>query len=365
MMRSQSFLLLLAAIVAPLHAAQVVPFSAEQMQRVGVRTEAVSETTALFTNRVPAQVVIPPEQERVVTAPQTGLVTAIRAAVGDTVKRGQMLAELESPELIRLQRAFLHAATAMQLARADLNRDRKLYKEGIIAERRFLETRSHFEQASATLEENRQGLALAGMSADAIQELEKKRRLSSGLSVASPIDGVVLAQMAVTGQRVDIADALYRVGRLGSLWLSVRVPLDMLGALQPDLPAEVHGCPDARARITLVGAEVDPTNQTALVRVEVTKNPGCLRPGQFVEVRLALESDTHLYSVPRAAVVRSGDKAMVFVQQADGFAARPVTVLGQRGEQSVVKAMLKPGERVAVAGLAAIKGAWLGVGGSE
>lgn len=359
------FALILGALSAPAAAMDVLPFTAAQLERVGIELRPVEAAEGVSSDRMPAQVVIPPEHERVITSPQAGLVVGLQSAVGNTVRQGEELAHLESPELIGLQRALLHGITQMELARADLERDRRLHDEGIIAQRRYLETRSRFEEASATLDEHRQALRLAGMSRAAVDQIEKTRQLSSRLAVASPIDGVVLQQLAAAGQRVEMADPLYRVGRLDALWLEIRVPLDSLALVRAGLEVEVVGCPEAAARTTMVGGHLDPENQTALVRAELSPGAECLHPGQFIEVRFTMGTGGDLHSVPTSAVVRSGEANLVFVRRLDGFEARPVQVIGQRGEQSIVRGALAKDEHVASHGLAALKGAWLGIGGGE
>jgi len=351
------------AVASPiLCASHEVAIDEAQMQRLGIATATVTVSRAATSERFPARVVIPPQQERVVSVPEAGLLTQVWAGAGEEVKAGAPLASLESPELIALQREFLEAASASRLAQADLLRDERLLKEGIIAERRHMETRSRQEQSSARLDERRQVLALAGMSPADIQTLATGRRLSAVLEIRAPMDGVVLEAMAVAGQRVDRAQPLFRVARVAPLWLEVRLPLDRLRGIAPG-SAVTLPCEGATARVTLVGQSVDPTNQTVQVRAEVAEPRGCVSPGQYVEVRLELAAAESQFRVPSGAVVRSGEKAFVFRREPYGFAARSVQVVSEQGGYAVLAGSLQAGDAVAVSGLAALKAAWLGQGG--
>lgn len=340
-------------------AAHEIAVSVEQIRHLGITLAKVAPAHTVMTDRVPAQVIIPPEQERVISSPQAGLVTSLRAAIGDEVKAGQVVARIESPELVTLQREFLQAAADLRLADADLKRDAQLFKEGIIAQRRYLQTRNRFEQATARVDERRQALRLAGMDSRAVSKLERDRKLSSTLDVRAPIAGAVLEQMAVVGQRVDRAAPLYRVGKLDPLWLAIRVPLDRLGKLGPGAEVALP-CTGASAVVTVVGRNVDPNNQTVLVRAEVHNAAGCVRPGQFIQVRMALLGADRQWRVPSVSLVRSGDVTLVFVKTAEGFRPQPVEVLGRDAGYSVVRAELVGDEEVAASGLAAIKAIWLG-----
>ena len=119
-------------------ASHEVGMTEQQMLGLGLTLVPVERTQWVVIDRLPARVVIPPQQERVVSAPSGGLVTELRVGVGDSVTRGQELATLESPSLISLQRDYLQAGTRLRLAQADLARDRKLFKDGIIAELGYL-----------------------------------------------------------------------------------------------------------------------------------------------------------------------------------------------------------------------------------
>ncbi|MEJ2509279.1 MAG: efflux RND transporter periplasmic adaptor subunit [Gammaproteobacteria bacterium] len=349
----------LSAVLGTARAAHQIAVSPEQIQHLGITLAKVAPAHTVMTDRVPAQVVIPPEQERVISSPQAGLVTSLRAAVGDEIKAGEVVARIESPDLVKLQREFLQASADLRLADADLKRDEQLFKEGIIAERRYLATRNRFEQASARVDERRQALRLAGMDTRAVTKLERDRKLSSVLNVRSPMAGAVLDQMAVVGQRVDRSAPLYRVGKLEPLWLAIRVPLDRIGKLSPGVEVSLP-CSGATAVVTVVGRNVDPNNQTVLVRAEVHNAAGCIRPGQFIQVRMALLGGDSQWRVPTAALVRSGNSTLVFVKTVEGFRPQSVEVLGREAGFSVVRGELRGDEEVAASGLAAIKSIWLG-----
>lgn len=344
-------------------ASHEIAISPQQMQQLGIGLGAVEPARGLSTDRLPARVAIPPQQERVVSAPQSGLITELQAAVGDPVVAGQPLATLNSPDLVALQRDFLQAVTQTRLAQTELQRDQRLAKEGIIAERRYLETRSRYDEAAAGLAERRQALQLAGMASDSVKRLQRERKLSSTLQVTAPIAGMVLAQQAVVGQRVSAADALYRIGQLEPLWLEIQVPVDRLAGVGPGTAVQVPPCPGVKAQVMVTGQNVDLESQTVLVRASVTEAEGCLRPGQFVQVNLRMTSSEAQFRVPESALVRSGDSIFVFAHEPNGFLPIGVQLVGRDEGYAVVTGELTASQQIAVSGLAAIKAAWLGMGG--
>lgn len=354
--------LLLSAITA--QAAHEIALSQEQMQRIGINLVAVEASQSYVTDRLPARVTIPPQQVRVLSASRGGLVTALHAAESDEVQAGAVLAHIESPGLVGLQRELLQAATQLRLAQAELRRNEQLRKTNNVSERIYLESRSTLDEAEALVDERRQVLLLAGMTPEAAADLEQARRMSSTLEVRSPIDGVVVEVPAVLGERVEDSEPLYRVARLEPLWLEISAPLDRLQGVQPGGMVEIP-CASGEAHVDLIGRKVDPANQTVLVRAEVQGAGNCLRPGQFVEVRLQLSGTEAQLRVPSSAITHIGGTPMVFVHEAAGFAPVGVKVVTREGEYSVVTGGLAAGSKVAASGIASLKAAWAGRYGTE
>ncbi len=339
-------------------AARLIEISPEQREALGIRTAEVVAVRQAWGDAYPAKVRVPNAQLMVVTAPQQGLITRLEVAEGEAVKQGQPLATIQSPRLVEEQRLYLEALSRLELARASLNRDRQLKAEGIIAERRFLETRARYTQASTEVEQRRQALRLAGMDEEALRALERRHRLSATLQVRSPMDGVVLAQLAMPGQRVEVAAPIYRIGRLDPLWLEIQVPLERLSGITPGTAVRVER-DGLEGRVITVGSMIHGESQGVLVRAEIPNPDGVLRPGQFIEVRLARASGRKVWRVPRQGVLRMGDGTWVLVARPDGFQPVAVKISAQEPDALVVEGDLGHGDRIAVRGTAALKAAWL------
>lgn len=357
------FAILLGICCAPLAvwASSVSPpirLAPAQIESLGVRTAEVEPVTDAWGAVYPAEVRVPNAQLRVVSAPQEGLLAALLVAEGEAVAEGRVVAVIQSPQLVAQQGAYLEAVTNLRLADVELRRDRKLKAEGIIAERRYLETRARRARAETTLEQLRQALMLAGMDEGALEELTRRRKLSSTLEVRSPLTGVVLEQMATPGQRLEVATPLYRIGRLDPLWLEIHVPLERLGETAAGTPVRVD-LPEASGKVITVGSMVHGEDQGVLVRAQVHHGAEALRPGQFVQARIAQTSGGKAFRISRNALVRHRGGTWVLVAREGGFEPREVTPRSEEAGHLVVEGGLRAGDRLAVAGTAALKAAWL------
>jgi len=349
--------------------AQSPAVTLDQARSLGVESVALGAGHATLIEALPAQVTVPNNQMFVVSAPLGALVEQIAVAPGDAVRKGQTLARLASPSLVDTQRGLLQAEAQHRLAKANLERDEKLFAEGIIPEGRLIATRSRYVEARAALEERQQALRLSGMSDASIEKLQAGERLTPGIAVAAPIDGVVLEQMVTAGQRVDAAAPLFRVARLDPLALEIRAPIARIRGVKEGAAVQIADS-DARAHIVSIGRHVDAESQTVLLRALVTRGAATLRPGQFVQVAISAPSGTGpSWNVPNAAIARARGAVYVFVETPDGFRAEPVTLLAEGAETSSISGKLSAGARIAVRGTAALKAILLardeGAGGGQ
>ncbi len=339
--------------------ADPLPVSAEQRQALGIKTAPVEAVEQSWSIPYPAQVVVPNAQLRVVSALQSGLLESLLVAEGQKVKKGQALAIIQSPQLLEQQRNYLTALSRLDLAKTDWKRDEQLFQEGIIAERRYLESLSRYRQARTEVEQYRQALNLVGMGKQSLQKLASQRRLSGSLTVRAPLDGVVLEQLATPGQQLNPLDPIYRIGRLVPLWLEIQVPLKELGNTSVGSMIRVNSTPRLFGKVITIGRMVHGVDQGVMVRAGITEGAEHLHPGQFVQVELARTSAGQSFRIPSTALVRQGDRVWVFAEHPAGFQPVAVTVTAEEADAVVVNAALKPDDRIVVAGTVALKAIWL------
>lgn len=356
-------LLAAALLAAPLvsFAVDEVQVSADQIRALGIETTALSARAAARIEGLPAQVAVPSGQLRVVSAPLAAFVERVLVPAQQPVKKGQVLAVLQSPALAELQHTYLQAATQAELARATLERDEALHADGIIAQSRLLAARSHAADTAADLAERALALRLAGMSDEAIERLRRGQRVGTAIELAAPTDGVVLEEMAVAGQWLEASAPVLKLARLEPLWLEIQLPIARLPEVREGAQVGVPAA-DASGVVIAIGRSVAAASQTVLVRARIDRGAARLRPGQYVEAAVAGSGEGARWSVPAEALARIAGDPVVFVRSATGFRAQPVRVLSEGAGHSVIAGDLKGDERIAVKGVAALKAALVGIG---
>lgn len=357
-----SGLLVISSGMGALHA-DTLAMDVDTIERLGIETAQPKAVSTSGGAAYPGLVVIPPGQERRAGFTESARILSLQVALGDLVKKGQSLATATSPQLVGLQRDYLQAKLALNLARQQYQRDKELEAEGIIAVRRLQETRNNLDNQRIVTEQQASMLKMNGFSSKDIKALAQSGKLKTEVSLRAPIDGIVLEIPSSVGEMLEMGQAVVRLADLSRLWFEIRVPLSLAdeiseGAVVTLLSRQITGT------VERISRQVDAASQTVVVRASVSEGTDSLRPGEAVEVRIGDSSESRL-SVPRAAVIHSEEKNWVFVLSENGFEVTSVELAGYSGTAALIRSGLKDKDVVAVKGIAALKGAWMGIGGGE
>lgn len=261
------------------------------------------------------------------------------AATGVTVRRGQTVAVLYSPELYAAQRDLRVAVQQLEA----------------------LETADPSARAAAgaAVESARRRLSLLGVPPESIDRMASSEAPETEVPVRSPTRGTVLERLVTEGQYVETGDPLYRVADLSKLWVQLDAHESEVGLFEVGDPVElrVPAQPDLEleGRVQFVDPTVDPVSRVAEIRIEVDNRSGQLRPGMYVEASVeAKELGEAPLVVPQSAVIFTGRRSVVYVEvpgtERPTYAPRVVEVGAILDDRYVVNAGLEPGERVVVEG---------------
>ncbi len=333
-----------------------------------------------------------PFQEVDVMAKVSGYVRAIHVDLGDHVQEGQVLAELEIPEMtnevakaaamveqteseIAAAKDELHRAeSAHQIAHLSYARLQEVLKReaGLIPLQEVDESHSRdlvleAQMASAKsrlrVEENKTRVAQA--------EEARLRTLRNYISIAAPFTGTVTKRYANAGSMIQAGTAsqsqampLVRLSQVGTLRLSLPVPESLAASIRLGEPVEAHVGSLGRSfegRVARFAAKVDPATRTMITEVDVPNPTGAIMPGMYAEVSLQVAHRSDVLTAPLDGLERAGASARVFAVDEAGTvrivpvqlgvedAARAEIVSGLRESDLIItgkRAGLSAGDRV-------------------
>lgn len=329
-------------------AADAVADAAASKAKPAMTVTVASPARATWSQTLTANGSVAAWQEASVAAEANGLrLTELRAAVGDTVKAGQVLAVFDA-EGVRAEVAQSRAALAEARANAveaqtNAERARSLQTTGAMSEQQIAQLTTAAVTAQARVESAQAMLA--------VQELRLRHA-----QVLAPDSGIVTARNATVGAVVPAGTELFRLIRQGRLEWRAEVTAADLARVKPGQAVTLKAASGgvAQGRVRMVGPTVDPQTRSALVYVDLLPGAAAsIKAGMFATGQLAL-GETVAQTLPQAAVVNRDGFTYVFVL------AQPQVQLG--GTSRVQRLKVEVGRRVGdqveiVAGLPAAQGA--------
>ncbi|MDE2439852.1 MAG: efflux RND transporter periplasmic adaptor subunit [Betaproteobacteria bacterium] len=284
----------------------------------------------------------------------TGRVTAIDARLGQDVKKGDVLARLNSSELSEQQLAYLKARAQLELNRRNAERAKVLFEADVIGAAELQRRESEYKISQAETRAAADQLALLGVSAGSIERLSKQGEINSVTPVLATLSGVVVERKLAQGQVVQPADALFVVADLSRLWAVAQVPEQQVGQVKVGQTVTIEvpalGNEKLVGKLIFVGQTIDPETRTVLVRTELDNHDGRLKPAMLASMLIETKPVERLV-VPANAVVRQNDEDFVFVAEGDGaFRLLKVKLGPEQGGIRVVLGGLKGGEELVVDG---------------
>jgi membrane fusion protein, copper/silver efflux system len=259
----------------------------------------------------------------------TGRIDDTRVSLWDTVRRGEPILALYSPDFMTTQAEYLQALSTSSLSAMPA-----------IADTGGL--------ASAMVSAAKRKLELLGMRDSDIAALKAP---SPTVWMRAPISGIVVDNKAIRGGAVNPGDVLFTVGTLDDVWITADIYEDDLARVHEGQPLEAVATafPDQifKGKIAKISPNIDPGTHTAQIRCDV-RNPGCkLKPQMLVRVRIITTPGAVLV-VPQTALVFETDSYYAFVQAREGLLERRQVTIGSWNEQGYARVIagLSNGERV-------------------
>jgi len=304
-----------------------VQLSAEAMQLANVSTSVVSHHAPIKELRLYGKVQADERLLRSQTAHISGRIEQLFVSfTGESVKKGQLLALINSPDLIAAEQELLEAAKSK-------------------AEQPEL-----YEAAKSRLRQWK-------LTDTQIDQLVRSGKVKNNMEVFSESSGIVTAKRVNTGDYVNVGSVLFDVADLSNVWV-------LFDAYESDLPFlhtgdqiafTVEALPGVNfaASIRFIDPVIDPTNRVSRVRVEVTNASGKLKPDMFATgiVQANLNQYKDKLVVPTTAVLWTGKRSVVYVKHGDGlFSMREIELGPMLGNSYVVLEGLTDGDEIVTEG---------------
>ncbi len=322
----------------------VVPERSPLRAQIRVQAAAMLETP--HTLLVPASVEAEPSRTANILPPVTGKVVELKVRLGDTVKKGQVLAVLASGDFAQAASDLSKARDALQLAQWERDRTRKVFAAGGGANKDVEQAESNYTQA---LKEEQRAVdrvkAIGGGASGDIHQL----------ALTAPVSGSVTLLSVSPGAYINDATVpIMTISNLDSIWFTAYVPENSVAFVAkgqkviitlPAYPGKAFN-----GTVAFTSAVLEPDTRSDKVRIAFDNRDGKFKPNMFANVRITIPQGRHI-SIPDSALLMNNDSTTVFVEVRPWtFVRRTVEIGDDEGANVGIVKGLHPGDRVIVKG---------------
>lgn len=307
----------------------LVELSPALQKQVKLMTVGEAEIREIL--RIPGNIQVDEQRMAKIGSPVTGRITDIDAVLGQQVKRGEVLATVNSTELAQNQLSYIKALQQITLQSKAVDRAKVLLEADVISAAELQRREAELSGAKADLIAARNQLMVLGMSDASISKLSRSIQMDSFSSVTARLAGTVISRKINVGQVVQPADELFVVADLSHVMAVAEVPERQVDLIEKgqEVDIDIPSLNDKpiKGKLIYVADVVNQQTRTVTVRSEIKNLSHAIKPEMLVSMLVQSKPVSRL-SVPVQSVVRENDKDHVFVKVAPNKYRLREVVLG-------------------------------------
>ena len=300
-----------------------------------------------------AHVVTPPALLHTISLPFEANVKKLYVAKYQSVKYGDVLAEVTGTKWIEIQQKAISEAIEYKHHAHLTERKNMLCKEEIIPQKECIAANAELNADKIRVAASKALLKGYGASQSVIDALFKKLEISNTIKITSTVDGSIIELGATPGKSTNPDDALFVIQKKGALWIEANIEADRTIKLQAGMAVEITlNNKIFETKVLQISPVINPQNQTRQVRFLLPEGQN-ISSGFIGSATLTLYAD--VLKVKKNSVIKEGLTHIVFTKTKDGFVAVPVEVLSEDDKYYYLKKTPKLQDPIATNSLAILK----------
>ena len=342
-----------------------VEMTSEVATAAGIEIKTAGPASIRTTLELPGEIVLNKNKVAHIVPLLSGVVTGIRKNLGDRVRKGEVIAVIDSRELAEVKREYIESVHRLHFAQSSFVREERLWKKMVSAEQDYLASKHTLEEAEISKQVALQKLLSLGVSAGEIKMLSVEpegnviqhevrvpfsNKTLTRYEITAPLDGVVIEKNISLGEAIREDSDMFVVADLSTVWGEITVYAKNLGAVKTGQKVTVEAATPglkSTGKISYIGQLVGEQTRSAKAHVDIPNPNGEWHPGLFVTMEVVLEEKKAPIAVAIEAIQTFRDWSVVFVRYGNLFEARPLELGRSDGEQVEVLSGLTPGEKYA------------------
>lgn len=337
----------------------IVRLTDTQLKQFGVETGIAGPGRLRLEVVLPGEVALDADRVAHVVPRVSGVVCDVRKNLGDIVRRGEVMAVLESRELADSTAAYLAARERVSLAQSNFDREGQLRQKKISPEQDYIQAKNALAESGIELRTAEQKLRALGFSDEYITRLpERPEKAAILYEMAAPFAATIIERHISLGEVLRDDSPAFIIADLSTVWVNLDVHQKDLPLIRIGQTAAIgtgNMAPTVEGRISFLEPMAVETNRTIHARVALPNGDGKWRPGLFVTAHISVDDAQVPVLVPNDALVMVGGKTCVFLKDGDKFRVQQVSAGRTNGTATEITGGLSSGQVYVVKGAFTLK----------
>lgn len=293
------------------HSENEVHLTGEQMALMGVQMAPPEMMNIAGSIQSSGRLTVPPGKRAIVGSISDGRISEIHIMQGDRIRKGQVLARIEHPEIIEMQEQYLVSKSRLAFLESQYERNKVLFEEEAISAFEFQDIESQVVAEKAINNAFKSKFRLLNISVDQVE----KGQFYSSIPIVSPINGFVHEIMVQLGTYVNAEMPLFNIVDISMIHVDLAIfekDIHKVRTGNPVLFTLVDQQDKVyKGKIFAVGRSFEEETRTLTVHAEIINKDGNLIPGMYINARVVTDSTSGL-SIPDDGIVSEGGRLFVF-----------------------------------------------------
>ena len=290
-----------------------VVLTPEQVSAIKLKFGPIEQRTLTNVIKANGYMDVPPQNKAVISPMITGYVSKVNYLVGDDVRKGQVMAELESLEFIDMQQQYIELKTRAAFLKEEFDRKKLLREQDAVSRKTYLTAEVEYRSASSLFQGLKSKLQILGVDFEKLNQ----GNIESRVLLKAPISGSVTKLNTVIGKHVDPSEELFEIVNPDHLHLELSVyEKDVLKVNEkqkvwfkiPSLPNSIF-----EGEVFLVGQDMSEDKRSINVHVHINEEQAEFTVGMYANASIVVEENPS-YTLPITAVVVDGTNKFVFIK---------------------------------------------------
>ncbi|OQY27444.1 MAG: hypothetical protein B6244_10760 [Candidatus Cloacimonetes bacterium 4572_55] len=321
----------------------VIPlFTTDQQTKFGIHIERVAKGRIEQEIKLTGEVKINEDRLAHLAPRIAGVVLTARKNLGDTVRKGEVIATFNSRDLADIKSSYLSSKERLDLAKINFQREEEMWSKKIISERDFLESKQELAEFEIEFRAAKRQLHALGFTRNSIESLNHNSDVDlTSYQLTAPFDGVVIKKHIVQGELATEETIVFVIADLSSLWADLIVyPQDLTSVSEGQLVtiSALEGTLTATGKIFYLSPVVTAETRTGLARVMLDNSHGRWPAGIFITATIGVDDDhdhdRETLTIDKNAVQNYNGQQVVFIVTNKGYIPQTVRV-GRSDSQKI------------------------------